>query len=196
MITEGMHDIPAGHVPAVVTYLQMHAPAMAGTPSFPDGVTATRDLPDPDSYRELFRAVGTPWLWTSRLLLDDADLNAVLADDGTELWVIRKNDDPIGIVELNFFPSGDCELAFFGMVQQATGQGLGGPMMALAQSRAFTRDIKRLFLHTCNWDDPRAIAFYKRAGFQPYKMAVEVFPDPRLRGIHTPETAPQVPYLP
>lgn len=195
MITEGMHDIPAGHVPAVVTYLAMTAPAMSGAKPFPDGVTATREVPSVADYHALFRAVGQPWLWSSRLVMDVGELTEILSRDTTEVWVIRRDNEPIALVELDFQGNGDCELAYFGMIKAVTGQGLGGPMMALAQSQAFARDIKRFYVHTCNWDDPRALAFYQRAGFSPYKMAVEVFPDPRGQGVHPPDTAPQVPYF-
>lgn len=195
MIAQGMHPIPAGHVPAVVTYLEMSAPAMPQAKPFPDGVTASQDRLAVADYRALFRAVGAPWLWSSRLVMDESRLAQILAADTTELWVVRKGNALTGIVELDFQDGGDCELAYFGIVKAATGQGLGGPMMALAQSRAFARDIRRFYVHTCNWDDPRALAFYQRAGFRPYKMMVEVFPDPRLDGIHPPQTAPHVPCL-
>ncbi len=195
MIAQGMHPIPAGHVPAVVTYLEMSAPAMSQAKPFPDGVTASQDRLAVADYRALFRAVGAPWLWSSRLVMDESRLAQILAADTTELWVVRKGNALTGIVELDFQDGGDCELAYFGIVKAATGQGLGGPMMALAQSRAFARDIRRFYVHTCNWDDPRALAFYQRAGFRPYKMMVEVFPDPRLDGIHPTQTAPHVPCL-
>lgn len=193
MITEGMHPVPAGHVAAVITYLQMTAPAMKAPKPFPEGVTATRERMDIGSYRALFRAVGTPWLWTLRLVMDDDELAAILTDDKTETWVIRKDGFAIGLAELDFRPEGECELAYFGIVKEATGQGLGGPMMALAQTQAFSRDIDRFFVHTCSWDDPRALGFYQKAGFAPYQTAVEVFPDPRLHGHHSLDTAPHVP---
>ncbi len=180
MITEGMHPVPAGHVAAVVTYLQMTTPAMKAPKPFPEGVTAARERMDIVSYRALFRAVGTPWLWTLRLVMADDELAAILTDDKTETWVIRKDGLAIGLAELDFRPEGECELAYFGIVKDATGQGLGGPMMTLAQTQAFSRDIGRFFVHTCSWDDPRALGFYQKAGFAPYQTAVEVFPDPRL----------------
>lgn len=196
MITEGMHAVPPGHVPAVVTYLEMTAPGMTAPKPFPDGTTATRETLDLESYRALFRAVGTPWLWSSRLEMSDQELEGILRDDRTETWVIRKAGDAIALVELDFRPDDACELAYFGMIKEVTGQGLGGPMMALAQKRAFTAGIDRFFVHTCNWDDPRALTFYQRAGFKPYKYVVEVFADPRIDGPHEPHTAPQIPRLP
>ena len=195
MISDGMHPVPLGHVPAVVTYLEMAAPAMAAAKPFPDGVTATKEHPDTHTYRALFRAVGATWLWSSRLEMDDAKLASILKRDTTEVWVIRKDGTAIGLVELDFQDEAVCELAYFGMVKSATGQGLGGPMMALAQRQAFARKIARFYVHTCNWDAPSALAFYQKAGFTPYKYAVEVFPDPRLQGIHPRTEAPHVPCL-
>jgi len=195
MIAPGLHDVPAGHVPAMVTHLEMFAPAMAGDMPFPDGITAPREVPDVATYRTLYAAVGAPWLWASRLTWEDAKLAATLSRDTTEVRVIRQDGTPVGLVELDFSEPGECELAYFGLVKEATGRGLGGPMMALAQSRAFARDIRRLWVHTCNLDDPRALAFYQKAGFKPFKLAVEIMPDPRLTGIHDRSAAPHVPLI-
>ena len=41
----------------------------------------------------------------------------------------------------------------------------------------------------------RLLAAYRRAGFSPYKRALERFPDPRLSGILPKTSAPQVPLL-
>ncbi|WP_165606548.1 GNAT family N-acetyltransferase [Yoonia litorea] len=190
-----MHEVPAGHVPAVVTYLQMASAQMTAAKPFPLGVTATEENLDVAAYRNLFRAVGAPWLWSSRLVMPEDELQAILQSDQTELWVIRHESKAIGIVELSFQDDGDCELDYFGIVTSATGQGLGGPMMHLAQTQAFSRQINRFFVHTCNWDDPRALDFYQKAGFKPYKIAVEVFPDPRVDGIHDRRIAPHVPLI-
>ncbi len=195
MIEAGMHAVPQGHLPAVVTYLEMAAPAMHAAKPFPDGMTATQENPKTDAYRALFRAVGEPWLWSSRLEMDDATLAEILNRYTTEVWVVRKNGDAIAMVELDFQDGKVCELAYFGMISAVTGKGLGGPMMALAQRQAFARDVTRFFVHTCNWDDPRALAFYQKAGFSPYKYEVEVFPDPRLQGMHPKTAAPQIPCL-
>jgi len=195
MINAGMHAVPQGHVPAVVTYLEMAAPAMQAAKPFPDGMTVAQEHPDTDTYRALFRAVGAPWLWSSRLEMDDATLAEILNRDTTEVWVVRQNGNAIAIAELDFQDGNSCELAYFGMVKDVTGQGLGGPMMALAQQKAFARDVTRFFVHTCNWDDPRALAFYQKAGFVPYKFEIEVFPDPRLQGLYPNTAAPQIPCL-
>ena len=195
ILSEGMHEVPAGHLAAVVTYLEMTASAKMDAKPFPAGVTATKEVLDTNTYRTLFRAVGAPWLWTSRLAMDDSALNAILTDPSIEIWVVRKDGAAIAFIELDYSAPMICELAFFGMITAATGQGLGGPMMGLAQTQAFRQNVQSFTVHTCSLDDPRALGFYRKAGFTPVKRGVEVFADPRIEGPHAPTTAPQIPCL-
>src|SRR5689334_3726754 len=55
---------------AVVTYLEMRSRPEIDVP--PSTLDLQRiEHPKPDEYRQLFRLVGAPWLWFSRLILDD-----------------------------------------------------------------------------------------------------------------------------
>src|SRR5947199_75070 len=53
----------------------------------------------------------------------------------------------------------------------------------------------RVHVHTCSVDHPAALNAYVRAGFTPYRRAIERFPDPRLLGILPADCAPQIPLL-
>jgi GNAT superfamily N-acetyltransferase len=75
------------------------------------------------------------------------------------------------------------------------GSGAGRFLMNEAIARAFARPIERLFVHTCTFDHPGAVDFYKRSGFTPYKLAIEIHDDPRLTGALPREAAPHVPLL-
>ena len=183
-----------GELAAVVTYLEMHAPPAAAVPQ---SSLALRPIerPDPDAYRTLFRLVGAPWLWFSRLAMDDADLTAILHDPQVELYAVTdENGADAGLLELDFRVAGECELAFIGLVPSLAGQGHGRWLVAEAVRRAWAGDdVARVHVHTCTLDHPAALAAYRRAGFTPYKRAVERFPDPRLSGILPADCAPQVP---
>ncbi len=195
ILAVGKYDVPADHVATVITTLEMTAPTMADRLPFPDGISARKEDLELDQFRALFRKIGTPWLWTSGLTAPDAEVSAALNDPNVDYWVIYQRADAIGLVELDFRKTGACELVLFGMVLEVTGQGLGRPMMALAQSEAFAHDITRFQVCTCHLDSPQALPFYLKSGFTPIKRAVEVFPDPRLSGHHAPDTAPHVPCL-
>lgn len=194
-LSAGLYPVPKGHLAAVVTYLEMAAPAITTPRPFPSGIVAVRERLGIDDYRALFRAIGAPWLWSSRLRMDDGTLAAIINDGAVETWIIRRDDKAIGLVELDFRAQGACELAFFGLVQAATGQGLGTAMMGLAQSRAFSCDINRLHVHTCTLDAPSALAFYQKHGFAATCVDVEIFPDPRLSGALPQASARHIPCL-
>jgi GNAT superfamily N-acetyltransferase len=187
--------VPDGELAAVVTYLAMTAPPGGDVPASTLGLQRISD-PAPERYRQLFRLVGAPWLWFSRLTLDDAALLAIIRDPGVELFaVLDGNGREVGMLELDFRESGSCELAFVGLVPDLSGLGHGRWLLAEAVSRAWRDGVTRVHVHTCSLDHPAALAAYRRAGFVPVRRAVERFPDPRLAGILPATSAPQVPLL-
>jgi GNAT superfamily N-acetyltransferase len=185
-LPEGYSPVPPGFLAAVVTYLDMHAaPAYDGqlTGSESDTLALDRlDAAHVDRYRAVYRAVGTPWLWFSRLRMSDEQLREILADERVQAFAVRDADRDVGLLELDFREPGECELAFFGLVNDYVGRGAGRWLMREAITRAWAHPIRRLHVHTCTLDHPRAVSFYTRAGFRPYARAVEVTPDPRLDG--------------
>ena len=151
--------------------------------------------PDLAAYRTLFRRVGADWMWYSRLVMSDRELQDILHDPRVEVLVLRDRDEGVGLLELDFRDSGQCELAFFGLAPDAIGKGLGRALMEAALALAWAKPIQRLWVHTCTFDHPSALAFYIRSGFRPYAFQVEVQPDPRLTG-HLPRSAaPHVPLI-
>jgi GNAT superfamily N-acetyltransferase len=189
------HDpLPAGELAAVVTYLEMREP-----PAEPPPATTLRlsrvARPTPDHYRAIFRKVGAPWLWFSRLAMDDAKLEAIIADPAVELYEVTAVEAVVGMLELDFRQAGECELAFVGLVPELSGQGHGRWLLAEALRLAWREGIARVHVHTCSLDHPAALPAYLRAGFTPCKRAIERFPDPRLTGILPLDCAPQVPVL-
>jgi len=187
--------VPSGDLAAVVTYLEMRAPPAIEVPA------STLDLqplpdPTPERFRALFRLVGAPWLWFSRLILDDDQLRAIIGDPAVELFAVRDgNGRDVGMLELDFREAGQCELAFIGLLPDLSGLGHGRWLLAEAVSRAWREGIARVHVHTCSLDHPAALPAYRRAGFTAVERGVERFPDPRLSGILPKDCAPQVPLL-
>jgi GNAT superfamily N-acetyltransferase len=180
---------------AVVTYLEMHAPPQAEVPS--SSLSLRRiDRPDADHYRELFRLVGAPWLWFSRLTLDDAHLAAIIQHPKVEVYsVMDQTSREVGMLELDLREPHDCELSFVGLVPELSGKGHGRWLLAEAVRLSWREGVDRVHVHTCSLDHPAALSAYRRAGFTPYKRSIERFPDPRLLGILPRDAAPQIPLL-
>jgi ribosomal protein S18 acetylase RimI-like enzyme len=179
---------------AVVTYLEMRAEPALDIPRSTLQLRHVAD-PTPDQYRALFRKVGSPWLWFSRLIMDDDKLRAIILDPKVELFEVAAVEAVVGMLELDFREPGQCELAFIGLVPELAGQGHGKWLLAEAVRRAWREGVERVHVHTCSLDHPAALGAYRRAGFTPYKRAIERFPDPRLLGFLPKDCAPQVPLL-
>ena len=185
--------VPNGELAAVVTFLEMRERPEIGVPR--SSLDLKRIMnPDVRRYRDLFRLVGAPWLWFSRLLMDDATLAAVIQDPDVELFAVQDgNARDVGMLELDFREAGECELAFVGLLPELSGLGHGRWLLEEAVRRAWRDNVNRVHVHTCSLDHPAALGAYRRAGFIPYKRAVERFPDPRLLGVLPKDCAPQTP---
>ncbi|MDE0878054.1 MAG: GNAT family N-acetyltransferase [Sphingomonas bacterium] len=152
--------------------------------------------PPPSAYLTLFCRVGAPWLWFSRLTLDDDALVAIIHDERVEIHaVVDPAGTEIGMVELDFREPGSCEIAYFGLVPELAGHGHGRWLMAETLMRAWRAGVERVGVNTCTLDSPHALGFYRAQGFQPVRRTVETFADPRAAGVLPDDAAPQIPYL-
>lgn len=188
--------VPGGEIATIVTTLEMRArPRPAPLPPSPLRLVPW-PRPAPERYRTLFARVGTPWLWFSRLAMNDGQLSAIIHDPAVAVFaVIDQRGIEVGMVELDFRVAATCQLAYFGLVPELAGQGHGRWMMALALAAAWRRNVTRVWVHTCTLDHPAALRFYQRAGFEAISRAIETFADPRITGVLPPGAAPQLPCL-
>ena len=194
-LPDGYSDVPAGKIATVVTHLEMTArPALRPDPL---GAWTLRrvEIPNLDWFRDLYRRVGEEWLWFSRLQMLDADLAAIIHSPLVEVYALEQDGRDEGLLELDFRVSGQCELAFFGVTAKLIGSGAGNWLMNRALERAWSRDVARVWVHTCTLDHPRALAFYQRAGFRPFRRQIEIADDPRLDGTVSRSAARHVPII-
>lgn len=191
-LANGEYTLPAGKIAMVITFLEQLAPPNREPIAAPDGVTLEAWLQvDIDAYLDLFKAIGAPWLWFGRLLKSRAELEALLAHTNHKTWLAMRGDEKIGLLELTFQDDGHVEVAYFGFMPGQTGKGLGSWLMDQAQRIAWADPAtKRVWVHTCSADDPKALPFYQKMGFIPYARGIEIADDPRLTGLHTPDSGP------
>jgi GNAT superfamily N-acetyltransferase len=193
---KGYSLVPPRHVANVATFLEMRSKPHISSPAPGHGLAVER-WRDADlaTYRALFKAIGENWLWYSRLVMPDHELSRILRDPRIDIYRLLNNGTVAGLLELDFSEKDDCELSFFGLLPDAIGKGAGRFLMNEATRLAWTKPIKRFWVHTCTFDHPAALSFYRRSGFTPYQVAVEIHPDPRLTGHMPRNAAPQVPII-
>ncbi|MGJ4950792.1 GNAT family N-acetyltransferase [Bradyrhizobium sp. HKCCYLS20291] len=194
-VPDGYFDVPPGKIAAVVTSLEMLAPPVL--PPDPVGDWSLRRVarPDPAWYRDLYARVGREWLWTQRLRMSEAELSKTIRADGVEISTLEHAGGDEALLELEFSKKNECELVLFGVTSRLIGTSAGRFLMNHALRRAWAQPLTRLWVHTCSFDHPRALAFYQRSGFRPYRRQIEIAPDPRLDGTLPREVAAHVPLL-
>ena len=188
--------VPPTMVATVVTSLEMRErPKPRTMPAAPFRLARWK-TPSPEKYRALFRRVGEPWLWFSRLAMTESELIGIIHDAAVEIYAVEdRRGIEIGLLELDFRKAGEAEIGFLGFVPELAGRGHGNWLMAQALAIGWRKDMHRLWVHTCTLDHPGALGFYRRHGFTPFARAVESFADPRLAGILPRDAAPHIPLL-
>ncbi|WP_210210420.1 GNAT family N-acetyltransferase [Methylovirgula sp. 4M-Z18] len=187
-IANGYTVLPPGKLANAVTWLEMRGKPEGHTvPARPDLALQPLRGGDVDRYLRIFRAVGDAWLWSGRLALQHSEIAAVLDAPQTRAFALVERNADVGLLEISFKENA-AELDYFGVVEQAIGRGIGRWLMAQAIALAWSQPIERFWLHTCSFDSPAAIGFYRQSGFTPYQVGFEIMDDPRLNG-QLPRTA-------
>lgn len=195
-MTSQFTPVPKGQLATIVTHLEMRFRPKPG-PLTPVPLRLKRwREPSADKYRLLYRRVGEPWLWFSRLVMDDNALCAIIHDPAVEIFaVVDPKGIELGLLELDFRQNAACEIAFLGLVPTLTGKGMGGWLMAQALALAWRAGVERVWLHSCTLDHPRALGFYLAQGFVPTGREIETMDDPRLTGLIRRDAAAHVPLI-
>jgi GNAT superfamily N-acetyltransferase len=195
ILPDGYSDVPNGKVAAVVTHFEM-TERPSPRPDPPAAFILRRvEAPDLDWYRDLYRRVGEEWLWSYRLQLRDVQLATLVAAPATEVYALGHDGRDEGLLHLDFRQAGECEVALFGVTAKLIGSGAGRWLMNRALEIAWSRPIRRLWLHTCSLDHPSAPEFYQRSGFRAFRRQIEITDDPRLSGILSRDAARHVPII-
>lgn len=168
-------------IPVRTYFLEQHAP-----PSFLSHFEVRQDVQafrashiTPDYYKSLYQSVGEDIGWVDRLLMNTQELEALLADEHTIIFILYQQGKPIGFAELNAQKPTDIKIEYFGIEPNARGQGLGKYFLHWVLEAAWRFAPKRIWLHTCELDHPAALTNYLKAGFQLYdeKIVQQVVTD-------------------
>ncbi|MCP5081647.1 MAG: GNAT family N-acetyltransferase [Alphaproteobacteria bacterium] len=174
---KGKKDAPAP-VPTTVTYLQMFAEPLLNVPPPAQKIALMKAEKPPVHYtRYLYGTVGADYMWVDQMRISDADLAATVQDDKYETYVLMCDGCPAGYFELDCRQMPEIELAYFGLVPEYAGRGLGKYLLAQAIKIAWSHNPERLHVETCTLDHPAALPLYQKCGFTPYAQKdKEMFP--------------------
>jgi len=125
-----------------------------------------RDCPV-ELFRFLYVEVGKNYHWFDRLPWTDEDIRAYLSQPEISVWLMTYDNETAGYFELRKCADGATEIAYFGLMPQFIGRGLGKHLLTSAVEQAWADGANRVWLHTCTLDDPAALPNYLARGFRP-----------------------------
>lgn len=156
-------------IPVHVWHLEMtRRPAPVTEPRDYELREATRALPELNRF--LYAAVGAEVLWHMRLAWTWQQWHDYLSRETVTTWVAYQGATPVGYFELERQGGGvETEIAYFGLLPEFIGKGLGKALLADAIEKAWALSRERIWLHTCSLDHPSALANYLGRGFTIFK---------------------------
>lgn len=174
--------------PVVVTYLEMtEMPRLpAFTPKAKQLAVLRAHEITVGFYRYLYDAVGRDWVWTDRKVVADEDLVLQLRDPAVDVYVLYVDGAPAGYYELDGREDGVIDLAYFGLIGDYIGRGLGPFLLRHAIETAWARGPDRVTVNTCTLDHPKALPMYQRCGFRPYKQVEGPAPWQKIDAVSAP----------
>lgn len=169
-------DAVQEQIEVTVTFLEMAAPPALARPLPMNrhiALLKVRDMPL-HFYRYLTDRVGRRWHWVNVLRMGDDELAAAIHAPDRDIRVLYLDGAPAGFFDLKSHLPGDVELAYFGLMDHAMGQGLGRWFLGAAIEAAWSYRPERVTVQTCTLDHPAALPLYQKLGFAPVGQKKEV----------------------
>lgn len=155
---------------SVRTYLEMRDRTALQPARLTDAAIRVEEVKDcpPSFWKYLYAEVGRAYHWIDRLPWTEEEIRTYLRDPAVSLWLLTVAGAPAGYFELRRDNVGGVEIAYFGLLPEFTGRGLGGHLLTIAVERAWALGAERVWLHTNTLDHPAALPNYLKRGFRAF----------------------------
>lgn len=156
-----------------IYYLEMHeAPMLPQNIDTNLTLKALKKQTNAKRYFQLYDGVGSAYQWTDRHALAKDQLEAIINSNSTQIFTLNVKDEEVGFVEF-ILNENFVEILYFGLFPTAIGKGWGPQFLQLAINQAWSYHPPKVQLNTCDWDHPKALATYLKAGFKEVRRAVK-----------------------
>ena len=120
-----------------------------------------------------YKNVGKKHKWVDRLIWSEQEWIDYLSSSRVKTYVLKNNENFIGFFELIFHQEDkEVEIAYFGILEEYHNKKLGSFLLSEAIKESFSKNIKRVWLHTCSLDHENALKNYLARGMKIFKSEI------------------------
>lgn len=154
------------------TYLQMVSPHELKSAVLADDRLRIEQMVEcpPSFFRYLYSEVGRNYHWVDRLGWTNEQIRAYINQSSVTLWVLYCAGAPGGYFELRQHEDDSVEIAYFGLLEEFIGRGIGKYLLTIAALHAWKKTTNRIWVHTCTLDHPAALSNYLNRGFKQFRQ--------------------------
>ena len=117
-----------------------------------------------------YKQIGKEHRWIDRLTWTDKQWINYISDQKVKTYILKKNKDLAGYFELIFHEDkNETEIAYLGLLREYQNKKLGSYLLSSAIKSSFSKNIKRVWVHTCSLDHKNALNNYISRGMKIFK---------------------------
>ncbi len=131
------------------------------------------DPPDFQLNNFFYKQIGKEHKWVDRLIWNENQWIKYINNSNVRTYTLQDNNNLAGYFEQIFDQKKlECEIAYFGILQDYIGKKLGGYLLSQAIKKSFAVGANRVWVHTCSLDHKNALTNYLSRGMKIFKSEI------------------------
>ena len=122
-----------------------------------------------------YKNVGKKHQWVDRLVWSETQWIDYVSSKNVKTYIFKHKENLVGFFELIFhIENKEQEIAYFGLLEEFQNKKLGSYLLSEAIKISFSKNINRVWLHTCSLDHRNALNNYISRGMKIFKTETVV----------------------
>ena len=129
--------------------------------------------PDFQLNKFFYKQIGKKHRWVDRLIWNENQWIEYINYSKVKTYILQDYNNLAGYFEQIFDQKKlECEIAYFGILQDYVGKRLGGYLLSQAIKKSFAVGANRVWVHTCSLDHKHALKNYLSRGMKIFKSEI------------------------
>ena len=129
--------------------------------------------PDFQLNKFFYKQIGKKHRWVDRLIWNENQWIKYINNLNVRTYTLQDGNNLAGYFEQIFDQKKlECEIAYFGILQDYVGKRLGGYLLSQAIKKSFAMGANKVWAHTCSLDHKHALKNYLSRGMKIFKSEI------------------------